>query len=79
MISLSFRAALSSALLFSSALARYGISPDTIPMLTRTVDYTFHTICNDFHNPVPPQMFDETVIPTFPSCEQKKTPKSHVI
>ncbi|KAL8721239.1 MAG: hypothetical protein Q9225_002051, partial [Loekoesia sp. 1 TL-2023] len=52
-------AALSSTLFFSSTLARYGLSPDTIPMLTRTVDYTFHTICDNFHNPVPSPMFDE--------------------
>ncbi|KAL8664367.1 MAG: hypothetical protein Q9168_007919 [Polycauliona sp. 1 TL-2023] len=53
--------ALSSTLLFSSALARYGLNPDDISMLTRTVDYTFHSICNDFHNPVPIAAFDEQV------------------
>ncbi|KAL8749088.1 MAG: hypothetical protein Q9199_007909 [Rusavskia elegans] len=51
--------ALSSTLLFSSALARYGLDPDSIPLLTRTVDYTFHSICDDFHNPVPTPLFDE--------------------
>lgn len=55
----SFTTAISSALLFSSALARYGLSPDTIPLLTKTIDYTFHTICDEFHNPVPTPMFDE--------------------
>ncbi|KAL8677280.1 MAG: hypothetical protein Q9186_006291 [Xanthomendoza sp. 1 TL-2023] len=52
-------AALSSSLLYSSAFARYGLNPDSIPMLTKTVDYTFHSICDDYHNPVPTPLFDE--------------------
>ncbi|KAL9598020.1 MAG: hypothetical protein Q9219_004776 [cf. Caloplaca sp. 3 TL-2023] len=56
----SFGIALSSASLVSPVFARIGLSPDAVPLLTRTVDYTFHTICNDFHNPVPSPMFDET-------------------
>lgn len=55
------RTALSGILLSSSALARYGLSPDSIPLLTKTVDYTFHTICDEFHNPAPVPMFDEAV------------------
>ncbi|KAL8824803.1 MAG: hypothetical protein Q9170_008034, partial [Blastenia crenularia] len=53
MKSFSISAALSSLLLVSPTLARYGLSPDAVPLLTRTVDYTFHSICDDFHNPVP--------------------------
>ncbi|KAL8853667.1 MAG: hypothetical protein Q9221_001478 [Calogaya cf. arnoldii] len=52
-------AALSIPLLFSSVLARHGLDPESIPMLTRTIDYTFHSICNDYHNPVPIPLFDE--------------------
>ncbi|KAL8645814.1 MAG: hypothetical protein Q9226_007131 [Calogaya cf. arnoldii] len=52
-------AALSIPLLFSSVLARHGLDPDSIPMLTRTIDYTFHSICNDYQNPVPIPLFDE--------------------
>ncbi|KAL8864004.1 MAG: hypothetical protein Q9198_010164, partial [Flavoplaca austrocitrina] len=51
--------ALSSSLLYSSVIARYGLSPDDIPMLTRTVDYTFHSICDNYHNPVPTPLFNE--------------------
>lgn len=65
--------ALSSTLLFSSVLARYGLNPDSIPMLTRTVDYTFHSICDDFHNPVPTPLFDELVPSSF------KTPNTRNI
>ncbi|KAL8978973.1 MAG: hypothetical protein Q9205_005589, partial [Flavoplaca limonia] len=51
--------ALSSSILYSSVFARYGLNPDDIPMLTRTVDYTFHSICDNYHNPVPTPMFNE--------------------
>ncbi|KAL8914986.1 MAG: hypothetical protein Q9171_000426 [Xanthocarpia ochracea] len=52
-------AALSSTLLFPYVFARYGLNPDSIPMLTRTIDYTFRSICDDYHNPVPTPLFDE--------------------
>ncbi|KAL8922053.1 MAG: hypothetical protein Q9172_003736, partial [Xanthocarpia lactea] len=52
-------AALSNSLLFPYVFARYGLNPDSIPLLTRTFDYTFHSICDDYHNPVPTPLFDE--------------------
>ncbi|KAL8889688.1 MAG: hypothetical protein Q9192_005981 [Flavoplaca navasiana] len=54
-----FFTALSSSILYSSVFARYGLNPDDIPMLTRTVDYTFHSICDNYHNPVPTPVFNE--------------------
>ena len=42
-----------------SAIARRGLSPSSLGLLTRGTDYTFHSICADFHNP--DIYFDEMV------------------
>ncbi|KAL9047710.1 MAG: hypothetical protein Q9206_006537, partial [Seirophora lacunosa] len=49
----------SSTLLLSSVLARRGLSPDDIPLLTRTVKFTFIQICDEVQNPTPQPMFNE--------------------
>ncbi|KAL8644959.1 MAG: hypothetical protein Q9210_006981, partial [Variospora velana] len=56
---LSVYAVAGSSLLVSSVLARRGLSPDTIPPLTRTVKYTFIQICDEVQNPTPQPMFNE--------------------
>ncbi|KAL9008417.1 MAG: hypothetical protein Q9173_006452 [Seirophora scorigena] len=49
----------SGTLLFSSVLARRGLSPDDIPLFTRTVKFTFIQICDEVQNPTPQPMFNE--------------------
>lgn len=58
----SLNSLLSVALCFlaTAASARRGLSPSSLPLLTRGTDYTFHSICADFHNP--DIYFDEMVI-----------------
>lgn len=51
------------------ATARRGLNPGSLPLLTRGTDYTFHSICEDFH--YPDLFFDELVLfplhsPPFP-------------
>lgn len=41
-------------------IARRGLSVSSLSPLTRGTDYTFHSICADFHNP--DVYFDEVVI-----------------
>jgi len=41
-------------------IARRGLSPSSLSLLTRGTDYTFHSICADFHNP--DVYFNEVVI-----------------
>ncbi|KAI4181501.1 MAG: hypothetical protein LQ346_006767, partial [Caloplaca aetnensis] len=55
----SIYAVLGSSFLVSPVFARYGLTPDTIPPLTRTVKYTFLEICEGFQNPTPEPMFNE--------------------
>jgi hypothetical protein len=60
-----FTSYLSIALLFfisftPKVIARRGLSVSSLSPLTRGTDYTFHSICADFHNP--DVYFDEVVI-----------------
>ncbi|KAL8754817.1 MAG: hypothetical protein Q9184_004998 [Pyrenodesmia sp. 2 TL-2023] len=58
----SISAVLCSGLLLSPVLARYGLTPDTVPLLTRTIKYTFLEICEGFQNPTPEPMFNEAAL-----------------
>ena len=48
--------------------ARRGLNPSSLSLLTRGTDYTFHSICADFHNP--DIYFDEMVLfaLSLPAC-----------